>query len=220
MFRIKICGVTNVDDALDAAAAGADAIGLNFYRGSKRFIDVPTAESIDVSLPAGVKRIGVFVNAEAGQIAAVAEKVRLSCVQLHGDERPEFLAELPHSLVVIRAFRCGDQGLAPLRSYLADCRALGRMPDAILVDADAGKQFGGTGRPAEWKRIALERELIAETPLILGGGLTPTNVADAIASVRPDGVDVASGVEREPGRKDAALVRQFVAAARGAFARL
>ena len=119
---------------------------------------------------------------------------------------------------IVRAHRCGRDGLAPLAKYLVDCRALGRVPDAVLIDADAAAEYGGTGQRADWARIASQRELLGELPLILAGGLTPDNVAAAIAAVRPDGVDVASGVESGPGRKDAELVRRFIAAARDAFA--
>lgn len=216
MFRIKICGITNVEDALDTAAAGADAIGLNFYRGSKRFVDARTAKSISESLPGGVKKVGVFVNSDASEIEPIANQVQLDFIQLHGDEPPQFLAELPRGLSIIRAFR----GVSTLVRYLTECRLLGRMPAAVLIDAEAGLQYGGTGIPADWMAIHLVRNAVADLPLILGGGLTPSNVAEAISIVRPNGVDVASGVEREPGRKDSALVRKFVWAARNKLATL
>jgi phosphoribosylanthranilate isomerase len=220
MFRIKICGITNVDDALAAAAAGADAIGLNFYGQSKRFVDIAAAERISASLPGGVTKVGVFVNAVPNEIAAIADQLGLSWIQLHGDEPPQLLAQLPRSVSIIRAHRCGTHGLAPLQKYLADCQFHGRAPQAVLIDADAGGEFGGTGRTADWQRIASARDLLAKLPLVLGGGLTPANVAAAIMTVRPDGVDVASGVERTAGRKDAGLVQKFVTAAAEAFARI
>lgn len=219
MFQIKICGITNVEDALAASDAGADAIGLNFYSRSKRFVDVETAAAISRSLPRSVKKVGVFVNADAAEISAVTSRVDVDCIQLHGDERPELLLQLPNQVAIVRAIRCGEQGLEPFFQYFHDCRALGRAPEAVLIDADAGEDFGGTGRVADWSRVANERASLVGLPLILGGGLRPANVADAIAIIRPDGVDVASGVERVPGRKDAELVRQFIAAARAAFAR-
>lgn len=212
--------MTTVEDALDAAAAGADAVGLNFYGGSKRCVDASTAERICISMPADVKTVGVFVNAGAAEIAAITEQVELNAVQLHGDEPPEYLGRLPHGVAIVRAYRCGEQGLAPLRAFLAECRSHGRIPDAVLIDADVAEAFGGTGRAADWALLARDRHLVGEIPFILAGGLTPGNVGAAIAAVRPDGVDVASGVEREPGRKDAALVQQFVAAAGAAFAAL
>ena len=219
MVRIKICGITTVDDALDAAAAGADAIGLNFYPRSKRYLDIDAARPISLSMPSGLTRVGVFVNATADDISTIVEQVELDCVQLHGDEPPELIAQLPRRISVIRAYRCGEEGLAALGSYLAACRAQGRLPDAVLIDADAAAEFGGTGRAADWSRVAEERDFAGDRPIILAGGLTPANVAKAIAIARPDAVDVASGVEREPGRKDAALVTQFVTAAREAFAK-
>jgi phosphoribosylanthranilate isomerase len=220
MFRIKICGITNLDDALAATAAGADAIGLNFFHGSKRCVDPSAARTITASLPAGVMKLGVFVNADTAQIAAVVQHVELDAIQLHGDERPAHLLQLEAGTAIVLAFRFGPRGLAPLRDYLGECRVRGRVPDAVLIDADAGANFGGTGRVADWDMLARERSLVDDIPFILAGGLTPANVAEAIRIVRPHGVDVASGVERVPGRKDAALVQQFVHAAREAFAAL
>jgi phosphoribosylanthranilate isomerase len=218
MFRIKICGITNVDDARVASEAGADAIGLNFYRQSKRFVDVIAARQITESLPRNVMKVGVFVNSDAEFIATIVAEVGLDCVQLHGDEPAGFLARLDLQLPVVRAYRCGASGLAPLAEHLAACRSAGRVPDAVLLDADTSGQFGGTGRIADWNRIARERHLIEPAKILLGGGLTPANVAEAIRAVRPLGVDVASGVEREPGRKDAALVQEFIANAHAALA--
>ena len=220
MFRIKICGITNVDDALAAMNAGADAIGLNFYPRSNRSIDLPIAKSISESVPDSVKKVGVFVNASGDEIASVAEQLALDIIQLHGDEPPALLSQLPRRISIIRAFRCGSKGLQPLQSYLKECESSGRMPDAVLIDSDAQNEFGGTGHVADWTRIANERDFIGRIPLLLGGGLTPANLAEAIAQVKPDGVDVASGVESAPGRKDIALVQKFVTSARSAFAAL
>lgn len=217
MFRIKICGLTSVDDALEAAAGGADAIGLNFFAQSKRCVDVETARHISLALPAEVKRVGVFVNASTNDIGAVLREVGLDAIQLHGDEPAELLAELPRGIPVVRAYRCGQQGLLELASYLSACRAHGRLPDAILVDADVGADFGGSGKLADWSVVARDRDYLNGIPLILAGGLSVANVGAAIAAVQPDGVDVASGVERSPGCKDAKLVRDFIAAARAAF---
>ena len=219
MFKIKICGITSAEDARSAVDAGADAIGLNFYTRSRRHVSPDVAPTIAAALPAATSRVGVFVNASAPEVAAIAADVGLHAVQLHGDEPADLLAQIPLKLSIVRAFRCDVRGLAPLADYLEACRGSGRLPDAVLIDADATDGYGGTGRVADWEQIALERELIGEIPLILAGGLTPANVADAIDAVRPDGVDVASGVESTPGRKDRALVEQFVAAAREAFVR-
>jgi phosphoribosylanthranilate isomerase len=220
MFRIKICGVTNIEDARAAIDSGADALGLNFYAQSKRRINRDTAQQIVAALPKSVSAVGVFVNHPGEQIENITTETRLSHIQLHGDESAQFLNKLPASIKIIRAYRCSASGLAPLASYIEECRALGRAPDAVLIDADAGAAFGGTGHTPDWALIVKQRELLGDTPLILAGGLTPTNVAAAIEAVRPDAVDVASGVEREPGRKDHDLIKRFIAAACEAFARM
>lgn len=219
MFRIKICGITNIDDARAAIDSGADALGLNFYAQSKRRVERDTAQQIATALPHTISNVGVFVNHSAEQIQDVAAQIRPSHIQLHGDESAQFLNNLPASIKVIRAYRCGADGLAPLVSYIDECRALGRGPDAILVDSDAGPVFGGTGQTVDWKLIASKRDALGDIPLILAGGLTHANVAAAIHTVRPDAVDVASGVEREPGKKDHDLIKRFITAAHDAFAR-
>jgi phosphoribosylanthranilate isomerase len=218
MFRIKICGITNERDALAAAEAGADAIGLNFFPRSRRFIEPETARQISVAVPAGILKVGVFVNHAAAEISSIVARVGLDAVQLHGDEPPQIIAELPKNVRVLRAHRCGSDGLQSLAQFLIASRAAGRMPDAILVDADAGSDFGGTGQRADWDRVTREREALQKLPLLLAGGLTPENVAAAIAAVGPAGVDVASGVEREPGIKDPKRVAEFIAAATQGFA--
>jgi phosphoribosylanthranilate isomerase len=220
MFKIKICGVTSVRDASLAVSAGADAVGLNFYPLSRRCVTTDVAQHILLALPAPVIKVGVFVNASVREITDVARQLGLECVQLHGDEPAELLAQLPSHLSILRAYRCGARGLAPLAEYLENCRTNGRLPDAVLIDSAtaATGEYGGTGRVADWDRIAEDRERLGDMRLILAGGLTPANVAEAIAAVRPNGVDVASGVECRPGHKDAALVEQFVAAAHAALA--
>jgi phosphoribosylanthranilate isomerase len=219
MFRIKICGITNIDDARIAVDAGADAVGLNFFSKSRRFVDRESALQIAAAIPAGVTKVGVFVNHDPADIAAAVECIGLDAVQLHGDEPPSLMAKLPKDVQVIRAHRWGQAGLSPLGTYLQESRAGGRMPDAVLADAAAGADFGGSGELADWELIQRQRDMLSALPLILAGGLTPDNVAAAIAAVRPHGVDVASGVERQPGRKDRALVARFIAAACDAFAR-
>lgn len=219
VFRIKICGITSPEDAALAADAGADAIGLNFYPPSPRFVDESVARRIVEALPDGVARVGVFVNAPVEQVLRRAEQLRLDWVQLHGDESPSFVAAVAPRRVV-RACRLGPEGLAALVDYLAQCQELGAMPSAVLVDACLPGQFGGTGQTADWDALAGYRSLHMRPALLLAGGLTAENVAAAIAAVRPDGVDTASGVESSPGRKDAARMRAFVAEARAAFARL
>jgi phosphoribosylanthranilate isomerase len=219
MFQLKVCGITTVDDAVVAAEAGADAIGLNFWPRSRRLVSIDAAREISAELD-DVVRVGVFVNATAEEIARTADAVGLEWIQLHGDEPAELLAQLPAQLKVMRAFRCGAEGLKSASRFLSECRARGRAPDAALVDADAGAEYGGTGRVANWSKIVSERGQLGGVPMILAGGLTPQNVAEAIAVTRPDGVDVASGVESRPGVKDAKLVREFIDAARLGFSRL
>jgi phosphoribosylanthranilate isomerase len=219
-FWVKICGITNVDDARAVADAGADAIGLNFFNKSRRFIDPQTARRIVDKLPAGILKVGVFVNHNINQITDTIQQVGLDAVQLHGDERPALFSELPSHVRIVRAHRCGREGLAPLAHYLDECHALGRMPDAVLIDADAGASFGGSGTLADWALIRDQKQLLGGLPFLLAGGLTPDNVAEAIEAVAPSGVDVASGVEREPGRKDPDLIARFVKTARDASKRM
>lgn len=216
MFRVKICGIRTPHDGMTAVAAGADAVGLNFFRGSRRFIEPRQAKAVVEPLPPIAKKVGVFVNASAVEIRQTASLVGLDIIQLHGDEPPETVAELA-DLPVIRAFRLGSLGWEPWCRYLDRCRQLGRLPSAVLVDAFQQGQYGGTGKSPDWTVVGQYRGLGTGIPLILAGGLTHENVAAAIAAVQPNGVDTASGVESAPGLKDAAKVAAFVTAARQAF---
>ncbi|HBO44403.1 MAG TPA: phosphoribosylanthranilate isomerase [Planctomycetaceae bacterium] len=218
MFRIKICGATTIDDARLIAAAGADAVGFNFYPGSKRHVTVEQAREMDAALPSHLIRVGVFVNSPAADIRTTVEAVGLDAIQLHGDEPPEFLLELARTVAtpMIRAFRLGPEGTMPIGRYLHRCAELACPLRMILIDGYRPGSYGGTGMTFDWKLLKdFSREGI--TPLILAGGLTPENVAEAIETARPAAVDVAGGVESSPGRKDQRLVRAFVAAARLAF---
>jgi phosphoribosylanthranilate isomerase len=159
----------------------------------------------------------VFVNSPPETIESIATAIGLKAVQLHGDEPPEAIAALS-SRPTILARRLGDHGVAGLAEDLAACRAAGRLPDAVLVDAISPGRYGGTGETVSWATLADYRNWLADVPLILAGGLTPENVAEAIRVVRPFGVDVASGVESSPGVKDHDKIRRFVEAAREAFA--
>ncbi len=217
MFRVKICGITNKADALEAARLGADAVGLNFYSKSARCIARDVAREVVKALPEGVARVGVFVNTPASQIAETMDELGLDYVQLHGDESPQVLAELK-GRPLIRAFRCGDESLTPAKAYLEDCARLGCVPCAVLVDAVCEGSYGGTGRIANWKSMAETRDLLGKVPLILAGGLSPENVGEAIRLVRPDAVDVASGVETSARRKDAKLMQRFIETALNALA--
>ena len=217
MFRVKICGITTPADAQAASDAQADAIGLNFYPLSPRYVEQPQAELIAQTRPPGLALVGVFVNSPAAEVRTLAERLRLDFVQIHGDEPPSYFAELA-GLATIRALRASSNLEAAL-DYLAECRRLGCLPDAVLVDALQPGHFGGTGAVADWPALAAARVRFAGLPLILAGGLTPANVAEAIATVGPEAVDVASGVELAPGRKSPPQVRAFVEAAHQAFAR-
>lgn len=221
VFKIKICGVTNVGDALAAVDARADAIGLNFYRGSKRCVPIAAARQIVDAVGEPATCVGVFVNASAAEIHAICEQARLHVVQLHGNEPPELIQSLSSGYEIIRARRLDERGTQAIRADLDACSEVaGFALAAILVDAAAAGQFGGTGRTVDWRHLENYQAWIKNIPLILAGGLTPANVADAIRIVRPHAVDVASGVESAPGIKDAAKMRDFVAAARAAFAAL
>jgi phosphoribosylanthranilate isomerase len=227
MFHIKICGITNVPDAIVAADAGADAIGLNFYRGSKRFINSDIAPEIAVAIKERVEPVGVFVNECVKAICEACRGASLTTVQLHGEKRPNWfqlyagLHELGirfPNLSIIRAHCFGHRGFEAVYEDMFD--AHGHPADAVLIDTAVSGMFGGTGQTMDWNRLVNYEDSIGKLPLILAGGLTPDNVTEAIRTVRPHGVDVASGVECAPGKKDHAKVRDFVAAARDAFEQL
>ncbi|HUG68839.1 MAG TPA: phosphoribosylanthranilate isomerase [Pirellulaceae bacterium] len=218
LFKIKICGINSVKDAQLVGLAGADAVGLNFFEQSPRHVDFETAQKLIGVLRPTVKRVGLFVNSTAAEINRIAEALQLNYVQLHGDEPPQLLADLS-ARPIVRAFRFGATGTDDIARFLEDC-GQGRRPDAILVDALKPGEYGGTGEIADWDVVAKVRPILGEIPLVLAGGLTPFNVADAIAKVRPDAVDTASGVESRPANKDPMLVRAFVNTAKKAFEQL
>jgi len=230
MFRIKICGITNVDDAVAAVDAGADAIGLNFYEQSPRFVNSQQAAQIATSTlmvmcgGSHTSCMGVFVNSPLERIRTICSLGFLNGVQLHGDESPEIcnsvskfrpFPQAAWAVVRVRPFANG--GTKALAEDLEACQRAGRRPDALLVDAMAPGRYGGTGETVPWNSLTDHRRWLGDTPLILAGGLTPDNVAEAIRIVRPAAVDVASGVESAPGKKDPHKVRDFVAAAEAAF---
>jgi phosphoribosylanthranilate isomerase len=194
---IKICGVTRVDDALAATDAGANAIGFVFWPNSPRFIDPFRARGIVRALPPFVTPVGLFVNQPREYIAGVASLVHLGAVQLHGDETPAFAASM--TVPVVKALPV-DRA----RSWPAGT--------TLLLDAHDPVQRGGTGRTIDWAGAA---EVAASRRVLLAGGLTPDNVAAAIARVRPFGIDVSSGVERAPGVKDHARIRALFEAVNG-----
>lgn len=216
MFKIKICGIKAVKDAQLVALAGADAVGLNFYAESPRCIDQETAAKILAATPARVTKVGLFVNAEVGEVNRLAEELALDWIQLHGDEPPEYLKDLIDR-PILRAVRIGEDNQAQVADYVRACGEV-RELGGVLVDKLADGSFGGTGEPIDWAHFAKHRDLAGGLPIVLAGGLTPFNVEEAIASVRPAAVDVASGVESQPGTKNLLLVRAFTTAAKRAFA--
>jgi phosphoribosylanthranilate isomerase len=218
MFRIKICGITNIDDALAAAEAGANAIGLNFYSGSKRCVDAITAQQIVDSLDRRVEIVGVFVNDTADRIRELCREVGLHSVQLHGNEPPEFLSQLNADHEIIRVCKLDGRGLSAIAKDLQACSDLsGFLPRAVLVDSAASADYGGTGKTVDWNLLSGHQHVLRNIPLVLAGGLNPANVGEAIRAVAPHAVDVASGVERSPREKDHAKLREFICSAREAF---
>ena len=202
MVRVKICGITTVDDALMAVAAGADAIGLVFCDKSPRALLPEQAAAIVRALPPFIQAVGLFVNADIAIVNATADACRLDIVQLHGEEPPEFCGLVERR--VIKAFRVRDEAsLEPMRNY----RVAG-----FLLDAWSPHAHGGTGATFNWE---LARAAATHGPIILAGGLTPENVRTAVDIVAPYGVDVSSGVESAPGRKDPEKVREFIGRAKG-----
>lgn len=214
-FRIKICGVRSIEQALMCAEAGADALGLNFYPASKRSIDETLARQIVAALPGEVTPVAVVVNREPDDILRLCREVGIEWVQLHGDESPDDLATLDSSLQVIRARRVATW--EELALDLSACDRAGRLPAGWLVDAVSEGEYGGSGKTANWQGLAERQGALATVPLMLAGGLTPSNVVEAIRTVRPWGVDTASGVEVSPGVKQLEMVAQFVASARAAL---
>ncbi len=200
MVRVKICGITNSADALAAIDAGANLLGFNFYEKSPRHITEAEAARIRARLPKKIEAVGIFVNASPADVTALRKSLKLDAVQLHGDETPDSVAQIARLIPVIKAFRVEPEfPLATLDEY----------PEAFafLFDAAHTGQYGGTGRTTDWdvaRRAALNRRII------LAGGLKVENVAAAVRIVRPYGIDVASGVESEPGKKDPGLLHEFI----------
>ena len=209
-IRVKICGITNRADAVTAAMLGADALGFNLFPGSKRHIDLDENAAWIATLPPFITRVAVLVNASFDEARRIALHPAIDLVQLHGDEDVEYCARLAESgLSFIKALR--------IRSDADISRVADYSTSSVLIDAHVPGAYGGTGAPID---LARAREIVTRHPdlhVILAGGLTPANVADSIHIVRPFAVDVASGVEREPRRKDAPLMATFIEAAqRGA----
>lgn len=210
---VKICGIRTLEDARFAVDAGADALGFVFWHMSPRRVEPAEAAAIAAELPASVLRVGVFVDAPRDELARIADAVGLDALQLHGEEPPEALAGLPRP--ALKAVRVGKSFSAAEALRYAD-HARGIVVDTRLPGET--QLPGGTGMPFDW---SLVKDLAERVPfLMLAGGLSPDNVRDAVRSVRPHAVDVSSGVERVPGRKDPARVKAFIEAARGVEAEL
>jgi phosphoribosylanthranilate isomerase len=200
MVRVKICGITNEDDARTACDAGADTLGFNFYKESPRHVSAGEIAKFRAHLPEHVEVVGVFVNAGQSDIVKICDLLKLDAVQLHGDETPQRIAELAATIQVIKAFRVGPDFLVETLDEYAKA-------SAYLLDAAETGQYGGTGRTNDW---TLARSAARTRRIILAGGLKAENVAAAIHFVRPYGVDVASGVESKAGKKDQTRLCRFI----------
>ncbi|MCK4622465.1 MAG: phosphoribosylanthranilate isomerase [Desulfuromonadales bacterium] len=201
--RVKICGITNLEDALQAVEAGADALGFVFYHRSPRFVTPREVQKIIAELPPFVTTVGLFVNEPLLRIRRTMAAARLDVVQLHGDESPEDCLIEP--LRVIKALRI--KNAASLEG------AARYQVSALLLDAWSDEHYGGTGLSFDWQLV---RRLTGKRPLILAGGLTPENVVDAVRQIKPYAVDVSSGVEAAPGKKDHQKVAEFICRVRNA----
>lgn len=202
---VKICGITNEDDALAAVNAGADALGFVLWSRSKRYVTVETVARITGRVPCHVRRVAVLVNPSREEVERLLASGALDTLQLHGEETPEFCAQWKGRVKVWKGFRVADAAsLAPLAGY--------SVVDAVLLDSYSPASHGGTGQTFDWSLVREAKK--AGRPVILSGGLTPANVREAVAITRPDGVDVSSGVELSPGRKDHEKIREFMSACR------
>jgi len=204
MVKVKICGITNWSDARGAVEAGADFLGFNFYRESSRYIAPAAARRIVKRLPDKVSTVGVFVNEAEPDMLAIARRVGLDYVQLHGDETAEMVSRMRRSFRVIKAIRVRDSfRVAQLANF--------KGASSILLDGFDSRLRGGTGKSFNWK---VAKNAGRKRQIFLAGGLTPENAAEAVSAARPFAIDVCSGVEARPGKKDAARMRALVAAVR------
>ena len=204
-IKVKVCGITNGEDALAAVESGADALGFIFYEKSPRYVVPAIAGQIIAELPPLVMSVGVFVNEGLATVRSIMDTYHLGMAQLHGDENASYCHEL--SRPVIKALRLKNR-----ESLLALAEYQGRgSVRGFVLDTFSELAYGGTGQVTDW---TLAAEVAKSTPILLAGGLTPDNVTEAIRVVRPYGVDVSSGVESAPGKKDRAKLRAFLEAVR------
>ena len=206
MTLVKICGITNLNDALAAIAAGTDALGFNFYKPSPRYITPQTAREIIEQLPDSVLTVGVFVNEDSPQsVINIANEATIKAVQLHGDESPDYCHELADNTLVIKTLAVSDN---------FDPTLAGRYHvDAIMLDTRDNRLRGGTGRVFDWSVAQQVSQIVPK--LYLAGGLSPENVEEAINRVRPYAVDACSALEDKPGSKNHERMRAFVDTVRG-----
>ncbi|MEY4705590.1 MAG: N-(5-phosphoribosyl)anthranilate isomerase [Nitrospirota bacterium] len=205
MTKVKICGITSAEDAAVAVEAGADALGFVLYRKSPRYIEPTLARQIIMSLPPLVTPVGVFVNEDQQVVKNLMDDCGLALAQLHGNESAAYCQELGRP--ILKALRMRDRS-----SFLALAEFQGRAGvRGFVLDAFSDQAYGGTGQVIDWQLAA---EVAKAANILLAGGLTPDNVGKAIQTVQPYGVDVSSGVEREPGKKDHGKVRAFIRAVR------
>lgn len=206
--KVKICGITNLNDALMAIDCGADALGFNFYRGSKRFVPHESVCEIRTNLRQDVLKIGVFVNESIELIMEIAQRTSLDAIQLHGEEPPKFVDQLRLKLrlPIVKAFRVANNRVVDeITRYELD---------GVLLDAHSAKDRGGTGETFDWNIAKIVADIYPKT--YLAGGLSPENVAEAISVVKPYAVDACSLLESEPGKKDRAKLARFISTAKGA----
>ncbi len=212
-LRVKICGITNVEDARAAADAGADAVGLNFHKRSPRSVTIEVAREIIQAMPPFIEPVGVFAHPD-DEKGEPFEDLHLRYYQWHGELEnvPPFTPSARAWIRLIIAFRIHDQtSIDQMQRWLALAKDRGEQPFAVLIDGFKAGALGGTGKTAPWELLA---DWQPPVPLILAGGLTPENVAEAVKIVRPYAVDVASGVESSPGKKDVDKIKRFIENAR------
>lgn len=202
--KVKICGITNAADARRACEAGADFLGFNFYPRSPRYIAPAKARAIVARLPTNVASVGIFVNEQEADLVHIAKTVGLKCVQLHGDETPAAVSRLRRALPAVKIIKA-----IRVRKRFRTLQSARFRASAILLDGFDARSRGGTGKTFDWSLVAGAN---GHTQIFLAGGLTPGNVADAIEAVRPYAIDVCSGVESSPGKKDFAKIKMLMEA--------
>ncbi|PKN25872.1 MAG: phosphoribosylanthranilate isomerase [Deltaproteobacteria bacterium HGW-Deltaproteobacteria-21] len=204
MTDVKICGITNLDDALAACDCGAEALGFIFFKSSPRYVSPEEAGDIIAKLPGGVAKVGVFVNEEPAVVKSIYDSCGLGMIQIHGNESVEYCRGFSSHLLIKALNPWASKSFPELDEW---------TPHAFLVDSGDAVKYGGTGDLSDWE---FAKDLARRYPVILAGGLNPKNVGRAIRTVSPAAVDVGSGVEREPGKKDHGKIRSFIERVRAA----